>query len=162
MPTIPTLSRLVYLGIDPGASGGLAIISEYVGVVKTAMPRTERDVLDWLTAWKEEQTFAVIEKVHAMPGNGVSGMFKFGMSYGSLRMALLAANIPFEEIQPRVWQKALGMSPRRKEESGTEWKNRLKAKAQQLFPREVITLATADALLIAEYCRRRREGKLDA
>jgi hypothetical protein len=104
--------------------------------------------------------FAVIEKVHAMPGNGVSGMFKFGMSYGGLRMALIAAGIPFEEVQPRAWQKAMGIPPRSKTESGTQWKNRLKAKAQQLYPAEKVTLAVADALLIATYCQRKQEGTL--
>jgi hypothetical protein len=42
------------------------------------------------------------------------------------------------------------------EHTKTEWKNRLKAKAQQLFPQQSkhITLKTADALLIAEYARK--------
>ena len=38
--------------------------------------------------------------------------------------------------------------------SKTEWKNKLKAKAQQLFPGEKVTLATCDSLLIAEYGRK--------
>lgn len=45
-------------------------------------------------------------------------------------------------------------------ESETQWKNRLKAKAQQLFPQQEVTLATADALLIAEFGRRKRSGTL--
>ena len=178
MPTVGKVENApkVYLGIDPGASGGLAALWAWGTECCTSpMPETETDTWDWLrTKWgKYEanpsvatvnivQRFAIIEKVHAMPGNGVSGMFKFGQNYGFLRACLIAAGIPFEDVDPRTWQKALGISSRktRSGETKTQWKNRLKAKAQQLFPSEKVTLATADALLIAEYCRRKCEGKL--
>jgi hypothetical protein len=82
-----------------------------------------------------------------MPGQGVSSSFKFGMSYGSLRMALIAHSIPFESVTPQAWQKSLHCL------SGGD-KNRTKARAQQLFPNQKVTHATADSLLIAEYIRR--------
>lgn len=159
----------IYLGIDPGASGGLAevgVSSKRLYVKSTKMPDTEKDLWNWVEERgiglleMGDEVFAVIEKVHAMPGNGVSGMFKFGQNYGFLRACLIAASIPFEEVQPRAWQKALGIPPRDKDESGTVWKNRLKAKAQQLYPSVGVTLATADALLIATYCQRKQEGRL--
>ena len=75
-------------------------------------------------------------------------------------MALIAAGIPFEEVIPRTWQKGVGITPRGKGETKTRFKNRLKAKASQLFPKVNVTLATADALLIAEFCRRKRTGTL--
>lgn len=159
---MPLRSSLLswYIGVDPGMGGGLASIAAE-GANGIPMPQTERDVWEWFHWWESRQRpFAVIEKVHAMPSNGVSGMFKFGMSYGSLRMALVAAGIPFEEVTPQTWQKGIGIVKRGKDESGTDWKNRLKGKAQQLFPGEKVTLATADALLIAEYCRRKHEGRL--
>lgn len=155
----------VYLGIDPGASGGLAWVSASSSQA-VAMPKTERDVWD-LFAWKGANgqligaaSFAVIEAVHSFPGQGVASTFAFGRSYGFLRACLIAAEIPFEEVQPRVWQKVMGILKRDKDESKTAFKNRLKAKAQQLFPTEKVTLATSDALLLAEYCRRKIEGRL--
>jgi hypothetical protein len=92
-------------------------------------------------------------------------MFNFGWNYGSLRMAMIASGLPFEDVPPQVWQKALKIPSRKKEgrqykETKAAFKNRLKAKAQQLFPRVYITLATCDALLIAEYCRRKFLGIL--
>jgi hypothetical protein len=66
----------------------------------------------------------------------------------------VSCRIPFVEVSPRSWMKAMGIRTRRKTETPTQWKNHLKQLAQQLFPHEQITLATADALLIAEYCRR--------
>jgi len=153
-----------YVGIDPGQSGGIVIMSSsttYRTIQVEVIPATERDIWELLTRLTGALCTAVIEKVHSMPGQGVASTFKFGVGYGGLRMALIAAGIPFEEVTPRSWQKALGIPPKKKAESNSRWKNRLKAKAQQLFPRvEGITLKTADALLIAEYCRRKHEGLL--
>jgi hypothetical protein len=82
-------------------------------------------------------------------------------SYLSLRAMLVAAGLPFEDCPPKRWQSHLGIPPRAKGEDDRKWKNRLKARAQQLFPSvRRVTLATADALLIAEWCRRMREARL--
>lgn len=170
----------VFLGIDPGASGGFAVLSSSGKVTTWKMPATKKEVWDMLQ-WEAVgqlsgiRHFAAIEKVGGYMGRGVgergggaangSAMFKFGMSYGSLRMALIAAGIPFEEVPPAVWQRGLGIPPRKREgkkvvESKSAFKSRLKQKAQQLFPSEKVTLATADALLIAEFCRRKHCGIL--
>lgn len=153
----------IYVGIDPGQSGGLACLS-LDGVSLERMPLTDRDVWDWIAfLGGRSDVTAVIEKVHSFPGQGVASTFKFGMGFGALRMALTAAMIPYEEVDPRRWQKALGIPPRKKDEDNKRFKLRLKAFAQRLFPRvEGITLETCDALLIAEYCRRYREGRLNA
>jgi len=152
----------LYLGIDPGKSGGIATVTSNGVPEAHKMPPTETDTLSLITSFQEEGgegvKFAVIEKVGARPGDGVVSMFKFGMGYGSLRMALIALGIPFEEVRPQTWQKGLDIPPRKKSgrgaESHTQFKNRLKAKAQQLFPDVDVTLAICDALLIAEFCRR--------
>lgn len=139
-----------FLGIDPGASGGIAILADGKEPYAIKMPETERDVWDTIRgfrAWSDRDVIAVIESVHAMPKQGVTSTFTFGKGYGGLRMALIAAAIPFREVQPRDWQKALGCL------TGGD-KNISKAKAQQLFPSLKITHATADALLLAEWLRR--------
>lgn len=148
----------MYLGIDPGLSGGIVFLNENE-VHSTKMPTTDKDIWDLFNTHREI-SFAIIEKVHSMPGQGVVSMFKFGMIYGKLLMALTALEIPFEEVTPQKWQKALGIVPKSRDETKTEFKNRLKIKAQQLFPKEKVTLATSDALLIATYCQRRHEGRL--
>jgi len=61
--------------------------------------------------------------------------------------------LDFATIRPQDWQAAIGMK-KLKGEQVTAWKNRLKEKAQELFPSLKITKATADAILIAEVCRR--------
>ena len=146
---------MIYIGIDPGQAGGLALIDGVVNCVTAIkMPNTESDIWHWFSKVGNSQCFAIIERVHSMPGQGVASTFKFGQGYGGLRMALIAAGIPFEEVSPRSWQKYLNVTSRDKMETKTEFKNRLKAKAQQLFPQFDVTLMTSDAILIAEYNRR--------
>lgn len=151
----------LYLGIDPGMNGGIAIVDRPGNCVTlTRMPDTEQDILCAIP-FGDTITMGMIEKVHAMPKQGVSSTFKFGCGYGGLRMAMVALAIKFDEVTPQAWQKALGVVPRNtKTESKNDHKAKLLAKAQQLFPNTKITRHTADALLIAEYCRRKTLGIL--
>ena len=144
-----------YIGIDPGKHGGIAVMGadgEVLDVVK--MLETPQDLLDFLEQYKDD-SFCTLERVGGMPGNGGSAMFNFGKGYGHLQMALLALHIPTEDVTPNKWEKTYQLGSSGKY-TKTEWKNRLKAKAQQMFPHlgKKITLATCDALLICEYGRR--------
>jgi hypothetical protein len=60
-------------------------------------------------------------------------------------------------VPPKKWQQALGLGSA-KDLTKTQWKNKLKNKAQQLYPQIKVTLATADALLIYEAARRNLLG----
>ncbi len=162
-----------YIGIDPGKAGGLVFIGEDGGVGYSAMPTTRRDIWQWFQGWNLDGTVAMIEKIQAFPLKKKPGKKKpprqsptslmtFGQGYGELLMALTAADIPTEIVPPKQWQKAVGMH-KQKGEPQPQWKNRLRAKAQELFPSLPIwteprtkgkQLAVADALLIAWYCRR--------
>jgi hypothetical protein len=166
MPMIPVVPT--YLGLDPGSSGGIAALRG--GAVRLAAldKLSAHDLWAWVREYgrgdlrplhSAASSFAVLEKVGGYVGGAHargSHMFTFGTSFGMLRMALVAASIPFEEVPPQKWQKEFGLR-KTKGETDTSWKNRLKSRAQQLFPSEKITLATADALLMAEYCRRTRK-----
>lgn len=163
---------MLFVGIDPGASGGLAVLSDAGSVgMKPLGGLTDRDLWDWVLSVANDPArlrkpggvFAVVEKVGGylrtkapQPG---STMFNFGKGVGKLVMALTAAGVPYEEATPQQWQRVLGVTPRGKDEGNTAWKNRLKGHAQRLFPKVTVTLAVADALLIAEFCRRVRSGE---
>lgn len=141
---------MTYLGIDPGLSGGLAVVdSDGCPAAITKMPETERDILDWLLTAPPHISFAMIEFVSSSPQMGVTSAFTFGKGYGVLIGLLTACGIPFEFVRPLKWQTKLGCK------TGGD-KNVSKRKAQQLWPDQKITHATADALLIAEYCRQVR------
>lgn len=161
----------LYIGVDPGVSGGIAAIDGDGRMVKVAsMATTEADTWGFLSNLValsrneagQTQVFAAIEKVSASPQMGRSSAFTFGRAAGMIRMALVAAEIPFDEVAPGVWQKSLGIRQKTgKTELGTTHqkdKNINKGRAQQLFPGVHITHATADALLIAEWCRRSNLG----
>ncbi len=166
--TYPDEAR--FIGIDPGQAGGLVCFLSSGKIDAVPMPDTERELWEWFHNLKcYSTTRAVIEKVHSMPDQSAQSGFTFGMGYGGLRMALIAAGIPFEEVDPRAWQKGLGIPPKRKQEPKGAWKNRLLALAQQLHPSLELwsqpkskgkMLAVSDALLIAEFCKRKNEGKL--
>lgn len=156
-----------WIGADPGVSGGIAILSDSTTDV-FKMPETERDLWDSLNGLRA-QCIGLLEQLGATPRDKETGqarqspssMLKMGRNYGSLRMAFVAAGIPFEEVLPRKWQAEYGLLSK-PNESKTDKKNRHKQKAQNLFPSVKVTHATADALLIAEYCRRKYSQQLQA
>ena len=158
---IGTRAGQVYLGIDPGKSGGIAYVTQGGLLLEYhPMPSTDYDI------WKifrgnKGVTKAYIEKVHAMPKQGGTSMFTFGMNYGKLLMALTAASIPFQEVTPHTWQKEIGITSKAKGESTLQHKDRIRAKCQQLFPKTPLwqenlgyQRSVTDAIMIALYCQR--------
>lgn len=151
-----------YIGIDPGASGGVAIVDRAGHVVDETKMLEPRELHEWLVerlGWygnHENQARAVLERVSSSPQMGVASSFTFGRSYGRLEMLLAGLAIPYDAVVPRVWQPAVGVVyPKGKPRD----KNISKARAAQLFPRATITHANADALLLAEYCRRQEQSR---
>lgn len=151
-----------YLGIDPGNSGGLAIIDGDAIDLLDLSKATDHDVVTWIARHKFTGPItATIEQVGAMPGQGVSSTFKFGKAYGFIIGVITALAIPYELCTPYKWQRGVGIAKRLKTESKTQFKGRLKSKAQQLFARDHkrITLKTCDALLIAAYTKQYHVSK---
>ncbi len=161
----------VYLGIDPGENGGIAAICSD-GTETVKMPDTEKDVFDYLAGWDiNYKVTAFLEQIDPRPtswydkskGRWTASILKSTcLIYGNylfLRGLLIASGISFFSEQPQSWQKGLKIPKKEKSETPAQWKNRLKGRAQQLFPNLKITLATADALLMAEYCRRCHVGE---
>jgi crossover junction endodeoxyribonuclease RuvC len=157
----------VFIGIDPGKDGAMAIIgyrdtpilipfneSEYANQLRrVAQPfvvRGTEGVIDQL------ETFAVVEHVNAMPGQGVTSCFSFGQNFGFILGLLTAFRIPYELVRPQKWKK---------EFSCTSDKNTSISVAQRLFPGVDLRRTPkctkphdgmAEALLMAEHARRLR------
>ena len=151
-------SNLMIVGIDPGKNGGIAVIrcGEEAKIIVRKMPGTPQDINEFfktLCNLSGGHLITVIEKLHGMPHMSGTSMFKLGCNYGYLKMALIANNIRFFEIPPQRWQKHYNLGTKSISGSTTAWKNKLKEKAQQLYPRMKITLWASDAVLIAEYAR---------
>jgi hypothetical protein len=151
------------MGIDPGASGAIVVLGQDNPFIFRLNKATEQDTWNFIGQFIDAPIFAIQEQVGGhIGGQGQPGsaMFNFGETVGQLWMALVAAGIQRERATPQKWQKALGITSRAKTESKTDFKRRLRAKAESLFPSVPMTNDVADALLIAEYCRRKRTGTL--
>lgn len=152
--------RKFIIGIDPGAHGAIATIWEDGTLDEVVnMPETPMDIFNYLKGFYLRNAVAYLENVgHGMPGQSSSATAKFARHNGHLEMALLSLGIKTVKVTPQKWEKTyqLGKS------SGmpkAEWKRKLKAKAQELFPKVKVTLVNSDALLIAEYGRQQELKK---
>ena len=152
---------MIYIGIDPGKNGGIAKINTDTGFVKTVTFSEESLIseLEGYFMFDKSPLRCVLEKVNAMPNQGVVSMFNFGMNFGFIQGVLKAYAIPYELVTPQKWKK---------EFSCTSDKNTSIEVCKRLFP-NVNLKATdrckkdhdgmAEALLIAEYGRRHYNGK---
>ena len=152
---------MIYIGIDPGKNGGIAVLRvRHNQVVSTsAYVFDESSLINILDEVKLYCCKCTLEHVHAMPKQGVSSTFNFGMNFGFIQGVLRAYGIPYELVTPQKWKK---------EFSCTSDKNTSIEVCKRLFP-NVNLKATdrckkdhdgmAEALLIAEYGRRHYNGK---
>lgn len=139
------------LAIDPGLSGGLAYLG-VSGIVLNSMPATDQDVCVLVMDRLAISDVVYIEKVGGyVGGKGAPGsaMFSFGRNVGFLHGLIAASRTRVIEVPPQRWQKTIGAGT--KVTHGSQWKSHLKQIAQQRQPNQVITLKTADAVLILEH-----------
>ncbi len=152
--------KKIRIGIDPGANGAMSIIttnndsSTSVDVYRfNKHTRSEiAEIIYSITA--TINLHAVVEKVHSMPGQGVSSTFKFGENFGFIQGVLYSHKVPFDLVSPQSWMKFFSLKRNTKTESKTQWKNRLKGVAQRYYPNKKITNDMADAMLIGLFCER--------
>ena len=111
------MSSIRILGVDPGQSGGLAIIHGGRLVKGARMPVLElrgkkqvdaRAVIEWLAG--DAFDVAVIEAVHAMPRQGVTSSFQFGRMLGGIESLVFSYGKPVHYVTPASWKKAMGLS----------------------------------------------------
>lgn len=170
---------MIYLGIDPGLSGAVAVIhpDERVELFDVPTVKAQRGedyapgaMAELLVAYRLEPgrtAFCAIEMVEAPRGRPDQGelarkgvgsqrtALKIGYGRG-LWVGLLAAyQIAYETTLPRVWKKSFGLIEADKKAS--------RAKACELFPQlrgELIKRRPdfSEALLLAEWARRRRSN----
>jgi crossover junction endodeoxyribonuclease RuvC len=149
-----------FLGIDPGASGGITVLDYTNTVFCYDMPKTEKAIFALLKAIQTKfttddgQIICFIEKVHAMPHDGVTSAFNFGYNFGVLNCCLRVLGIPFDTVQPKVWQKEFNLV-KKTGSTTTQWKKVIQQKAVDLYPTLKMTLSASDSVLIALYSKRK-------
>lgn len=112
------------IGVDPGQSGAVAswdgadlIVFDIPTVtVKKASGKGNRtevnlpDLVDHLNILFAGADHAYVERVSAMPGQGVTSTFNFGMVYGYCRMGVAMIGVPHTLVSPVKWKAELGLN----------------------------------------------------
>jgi crossover junction endodeoxyribonuclease RuvC len=133
------------LGIDPGVSGGLAVVEIADGAAPALVECIDIPVAG--TGAKErvdaagirnfidrhQPIRALIERAQAMPKQGASSGFKYGRAVGAIEATVALCSIPMEIIEPSAWKRFWKL-PGKDKESGRQ-------KALQLFPAAHAALA---------------------
>lgn len=145
---------MIYIGIDPGEKGAMAIIFPDNVVIIPFDIDGYRNALDGIQGFSQNCR-CCLERVNAMPKQGVVSMFNFGKNFGFIQGLLMAYSIPYELITPQKWKKEFQI---------TGDKNSSIAVCKRLFP-DVDLRRTercrkdddgnAEALLLAEFARRK-------
>lgn len=174
-----------YLGIDPGLTGGFGVITEervYVAliptlwVVKNEKRRNQynelairaflRKHLDSVVSLEEQfpMPFERELKDGSVVKQGAVSSFSTGCGYCLFRGMLCALDITTHKIHPKSWQKEFF-----KRDTAKTTKEQALEAVKELYPTvDLYRSARAkkpdhnlvDALLIAEWCKRKHEGTL--
>ena len=152
------------VGIDPGLSGGIAILENNKVLKLFDMPvmaegkKNKRQVngsqltniiKEKLNENKEKEIAVVVEQVNAMPGQGVTSMFNFGQSFGVIKGICSALSLPIYFVRPTKWKKYFNLIKTNKDASRT--------KVIEIYPQISDKISRkkdsnkADAILIARY-----------
>jgi hypothetical protein len=160
------------LGIDPGASGGIAVWRPNNLTTTVKMPRDILPMKEYLEYVKSisEHRLAFVEKVQLQHNDNFQrGEDGYGKQFGiqklleqfkEVRDTLKIVGIPFVPVHPMTWQSTLNLRKRVPEEK-IDRKNRYKEIAQNLYPECKSTLWNCDALLLVEFGRKKIEFDFD-
>ena len=117
---------MLVLGIDPGSSGGLALIKNSNNslphiILALKMPTViiyGKKIIDTKKIATQLESHpidvSIIEKVHAMPRQGVTSSFQFGRNFGVETLSYLFSK-RVDYVAPAIWKKSLGLGPSKKE-----------------------------------------------
>jgi crossover junction endodeoxyribonuclease RuvC len=144
------------LGVDPGLSGALALCCEGQWLLLDMPIAGDAkhheingpELCRWLREHRPDHAF--VEYASARPGQGVVSMFRFGVTYGAIKMALAACGVPYTIVTPVKWKSAVGVL------KGSD-KEASRVRALELFPNQAANLvrkkdhARGDAMLLAVY-----------
>ena len=150
---------MIYIGVDPGKSGAWARIRTYPNgqVDVMVFPWDDAAFVDFMRdePVEMENIVAAVEKVGAMPHQGVASTFNFGTSYGYIQGVLSACGIGYQLVPPAVWKREFSLIGKDKRASVDACKRLFPG--VNLFPTEKCRKESdgmSDALLICLYAKR--------
>ena len=150
------------IGIDPGLSGGIAILDDNKVIELFDMPvmpdgkKNKRQLNSALLVKlikdnikNLEDTVMVVEQVNAMPGQGVTSMFNFGQTFGAIKGICAALGLPIFLVRPAKWKKHFELINSSKDSSRTKAIEMYPSISEQLSKKKDVN--KSDAILIARY-----------
>ena len=154
------------IGIDPGLSGGIAILDDLKIFDLFDMPimaegkknKNQLNSAQLVNIIKKNiisgSTSVIVEQVGAMPGQGVTSMFNFGQTFGSIKGICAALNLPIFFVRPAKWKKHFELINSSKDSSRTKVIEMYPSLSNQLSKKKDVN--KSDAILIARfYCETR-------
>ena len=152
------------IGIDPGLSGGIAILDDLKIFDIYDMPimsegkknKNQLNSAQLVNIIRKNlipngNTFLIVEQVSAMPGQGVTSMFNFGQTFGSIKGICAALNLPIFFVRPSKWKKHFDLINSSKDASRTKVIEMYPSISPRLSKKKDVN--KADAILIARYFR---------
>ncbi len=152
------------IGIDPGLSGGIAILDDLKIFDIYDMPimsegkknKNQLNSAQLVNIIRKNlipngNTFLIVEQVSAMPGQGVTSMFNFGQTFGSIKGICAALNLPIFFVRPAKWKKHFDLINSSKDASRTKVIEMYPSISSRLSKKKDVN--KADAILIARYFR---------
>jgi len=180
---------MFYIGIDGGLDGGIAILKEEkvfglydIPTIEERMPPTAKSrkkarksgerakdrkrrryninaMVEIFKALPSGDCFALLEVAQAMPNQGVVSQMSIGIGFGLYQGILASHYIRYEKISPKRWQKEFAISGDTKSKA-FQVAIRLFPKLELISPGGRILTGRCDAVLIAEYTRRKYKNEL--
>tara|TARA_Y100000768_G_scaffold373494_1_gene342187 strand:+ start:213 stop:701 length:489 start_codon:yes stop_codon:yes gene_type:complete len=151
------------IGIDPGLSGGIAILDDLKVFDIFDMPimsegkknKNQLNSAQLVNIIKKHivsgDTFVIVEQVGAMPGQGVTSMFNFGQTFGSIKGVCAALDLPIFYVRPTKWKKHFELINSSKDASRTKVIEMYPSISSRFSRKKDVN--KADAILIARYFR---------
>lgn len=147
-----------WIAIDPGASGAICALNEDGDIIFQDFKTSElKGYISWIRdiiKTHNNPSMIAIEKVRAMPGQGVSSMLSLGRRVGELEGMLQTLNLGYVEVRPQEWQKACGVKPKSGKKGIYDTISKIYPNAKLLGPQGGLLDGRSDALGIAHYLRK--------
>lgn len=145
------------IAIDPGMGGAIAILHRgKVGARPLPIAGKTLDLAELTTIIRQASpALAIMEKVHAMPGQGVTSMFTFGTGYGAIQGIVAALGIRLELVPPQTWKRVVLLGTDKSKDAAIAYCRRAFPDVPLVLPRcRKPHDGIADALCLLEYGRR--------
>lgn len=152
---------MTIIGIDPGITGGIAILDEHSAECEELLHINGDLCVSNLrsTLMRVKPDIVMVEEVNPMPKQAVQSIRTSCTNYGQILGVVRTLQIPLRTVRPSTWTKALFGKGQ------LDGKNTARAYVERVYPlfeyqhfNKAIREGVIDALCIAEYCRR-LEGK---